>query len=696
MKINFNSVVRVFLTAICLIFVQSAWSQTTNIDFHDLTPEDLPGANQDFGAGNNVWDAPIPNGYAGLQWNNWYVVNLEGVPKSGYINGMIAPPNVAYNAYGNSALISDAKFTLNSAYLTGAWVNDLQVEVQGYVNGILTYDNTYTVNSESPTLVKFNYTNIDEVDFITSGGVNAGYGGVGKEVVMGGLNVSFEPTNVVSDPTNVVSDPTNVVSGPALQATSLRWYYTNGLAEDYAIEFSYTNNGGALSNASTAELFWADGTDISNILDPQPIKTDIIPTNFQGSATDLISSAYLKSPPPGTSNLLLVVDPNNLDGPSSTLSLKWVEYGVDVDTGNGNINWCGVKAAGASFAFVKVTQGTYIQDPKCIANMDEAMAAGLAVGVCHLAGTGAHPHCVLGDPDAEAANFLSRAKNYIGPGFLPPVLALDDNYPCYRGMSLAKWATNWLQYVERRTGIKPIIYASDTTLQNVFSNEPGVASLYTLWIAHPDDNPTAIPETMWRNQKFKQYASGAFNPVGFCQGISGVADLDSFNGDLAALNALRWPVGSLGPGRNLKGADLEGLNLAGADLAGDNLLHANLTDAFLEGADLAGANLNSANLCYASLDNANLKGANCNDADLRDAGLSNANLTGANLRGADLRNADLTNANLSGANLEGANLEGANFTNANLTGANFQNANTTGAVFSEAIAKPAKADHGKS
>ena len=55
----------------------------------------------------------------------------------------------------------------------------------------------------------------------------------------------------------------------------------------------------------------------------------------------------------------------------------------------------------------------------------------------------------------------------------------------------------------------------------------------------------------------------------------------------------------VGPGADLKGADLTGANLEWADLEG-----ADLTGANLEGADLKGANLG-----WADLTGANLKGA---------------------------------------------------------------------------------------
>jgi hypothetical protein len=81
------------------------------------------------------------------------------------------------------------------------------------------------------------------------------------------------------------------------------------------------------------------------------------------------------------------------------------------------------------------------------------------------------------------------------------------------------------------------------------------------------------------------------------------------------------------------GADLRGANLEHQDLALANLGWANLAGAFLAGANLQGANLERADL-NTSLWGANLVGANLEGADFRGARLkSGANLAYANLTG---------------------------------------------------------------
>ena len=119
----------------------------------------------DLATGGYEYSGSIPNGYYGLQWGNFLAMDAPNFGPSGYLNGMVSANNVAYNWYGNPASLAGGLFDLNSAYLTAAWSDGLQVRVQGFVGTTLTYDNTYTLNTTAPTLINFNYLGIDKVYF---------------------------------------------------------------------------------------------------------------------------------------------------------------------------------------------------------------------------------------------------------------------------------------------------------------------------------------------------------------------------------------------------------------------------------------------------------------------------------------------------------------------------------------------------
>jgi len=132
-----------------------------------LTFDDIPASG---GLGPNPI---VPNGYGGLNWNNFAVIDgLEVDPSYGYYRGVVSSPNVAFNLFGNPASISASSglFDLDSAYLTSALssVPTQHIQVEGFRGATMLYDISYTVNNSGPTLINFDYLGINSVTF-TSG-----------------------------------------------------------------------------------------------------------------------------------------------------------------------------------------------------------------------------------------------------------------------------------------------------------------------------------------------------------------------------------------------------------------------------------------------------------------------------------------------------------------------------------------------
>jgi hypothetical protein len=122
----------------------------------------------------------IPNGYGGFNWSNFFFVDGSTKAPSGYTNGTVSPANVAYNGFGNPASMgtTGALFNFVGAYLTGAWRDGLNIEVQSFAGGLggkKLYDTNVTVNSDAAHFYAFNYLGVDTLNFIASGGVNPGY-----------------------------------------------------------------------------------------------------------------------------------------------------------------------------------------------------------------------------------------------------------------------------------------------------------------------------------------------------------------------------------------------------------------------------------------------------------------------------------------------------------------------------------------
>jgi hypothetical protein len=129
----------------------------------------------------------LPNGYHGLGWNNcgvfnailWtnVLANRPGGPTnglSGDFYGMVSASNVVGNGNGAPAGIDSytagTNFNFFSVYLTGAWNSNLNIEVQGYRETNLVYDETKVVAATYPTLCTFDYLDIDHLVFSSSGG----------------------------------------------------------------------------------------------------------------------------------------------------------------------------------------------------------------------------------------------------------------------------------------------------------------------------------------------------------------------------------------------------------------------------------------------------------------------------------------------------------------------------------------------
>jgi hypothetical protein len=108
----------------------------------------------------------ITNGYGGLNWNNFFV--KTAVASTGYIP--VSGTRIALNGAGNAASIFASTFDLNSAYMSAAWNDNLQVTVIGKLGGTTLYNNTYTLSATTPTLIGFGYLGVNEVVFNSFGG----------------------------------------------------------------------------------------------------------------------------------------------------------------------------------------------------------------------------------------------------------------------------------------------------------------------------------------------------------------------------------------------------------------------------------------------------------------------------------------------------------------------------------------------
>ena len=155
------------ILTLVLSFAVSSYSQTI------ITFDDIPK--------NNGTATFLQNNYDGLVWNSFAVVNgilnpnINGHITNGFYYGVVSLSNVAVLAFDGSSEIDSPGTNINflSAYLTGGWSSNLNIEVQGFDGTNLLYDTAVIASATNSTLFTFDYLNVNRLIFTGSGGLPA-------------------------------------------------------------------------------------------------------------------------------------------------------------------------------------------------------------------------------------------------------------------------------------------------------------------------------------------------------------------------------------------------------------------------------------------------------------------------------------------------------------------------------------------
>ena len=173
------------------------------------------------------------------------------------------------------------------------------------------------------------------------------------------------------------------------------------------------------------------------------------------------------------------------------------------------------------FVIVKATEGTGYMNPDFTRAYAQAKNAGKCLGIYHYANGG--------DYQKEADYFLDRIGKRVGEA----ILCLDwegKNNPAF-GSSDFAWCKSWLDYVYQKTGVRPLLYCSQSVAYR-FSN----IGNYGLWIAqYADMNQTGYQDKPW-NEGAYSCAIRQYSSCGRLNGWGGNLDLDKFYGDKDAWN----------------------------------------------------------------------------------------------------------------------------------------------------------------
>lgn len=192
--------------------------------------------------------------------------------------------------------------------------------------------------------------------------------------------------------------------------------------------------------------------------------------------------------------------------------------GIDISKWQQGLDLSKVKC---DFVIIKSTEGIGYVDPMCDTFFQQAKKLGKKIGFYHFA----RP---ANNPIEEAQWFYKQTKNYFGVA----VPCLDWEY---KPVSNVQWAEKWLDEVYRLSGIKPMIYMNENTL-NSYNWQSVANKSYGLWVAKYRDNKPdynydmanagSDPKIKW----WKSCAMWQWTSTGRLNGYSGNLDCDIFYG----------------------------------------------------------------------------------------------------------------------------------------------------------------------
>ncbi|MER9582699.1 GH25 family lysozyme [Mesorhizobium sp. M0276] len=195
--------------------------------------------------------------------------------------------------------------------------------------------------------------------------------------------------------------------------------------------------------------------------------------------------------------------------------------GIDVSHHQGRIDWRRVAADDVAFAVIKATEGGDHIDDAFARNLEEARAAGLAVGAYHF-----FTFCRPGADQAK--NFISVVPR--DRPLLPPVVDIEFGGNCPQRPTpeqLSAELAAFLAPVEAAFGKPAIIYLTDEAARTY----AGRISVRALWLRSLLQEPDRDDWVLWQ-----------YHNRGRVEGIDGDVDLNVLQGGPSVLNVLSAPL----------------------------------------------------------------------------------------------------------------------------------------------------------
>ena len=190
------------------------------------------------------------------------------------------------------------------------------------------------------------------------------------------------------------------------------------------------------------------------------------------------------------------------------------------------------------FVIAKATEGIGYVDKSCDGFIQQAKRLGKKLGFYHFA----RPR---NDAVREAQYFYNNTKNYFGEAI--PILDWEAE-----NKSDVAWAKRWLDEVHRLSGVKPVIYMSESVVNSYDWSSVANAD-YGLWVAKYRDNKPdynynmanagSRPRVKW----WEFYCMWQWTSSGRLNGYGGNLDCNVFYGDGATWDKYAGKSGTTQP-----------------------------------------------------------------------------------------------------------------------------------------------------
>lgn len=209
--------------------------------------------------------------------------------------------------------------------------------------------------------------------------------------------------------------------------------------------------------------------------------------------------------------------------------------GIDVSNWQAGLN---ISDVACDFVIAKATEGLNFVDKYCDKFIQQAIKLVKPFGFYHFA----RP---TNDAVREAEYFYNNCRGYFGKGI--PILDWESG-----NTSDVAWAKRWLDRVYQLSGVKPVIYMSESVV-NAYDWSSVANADYGLWVAkYRDNNPDynynmANAGTRPRVKWWKFYCMWQWTSTGRLSGYNGNLDCNVFYGDQSTWDAYAGKSGTTQP-----------------------------------------------------------------------------------------------------------------------------------------------------